>query len=166
MFCWSLQLLNEKPSDLRPRSCQNVHDCELKVVAQVRNFEQIFENSLKNDAELFDHLRSVTNENFNLMKIVRIIQEFFCLLKIKSIFGIKNNFFIFFLRKLKMLRCALFENSRKLLFFSKLTSRWKWRRWMLAGVYDLGRSFFSLYKAKSETLATLTTWIVIERNLR
>lgn len=23
--------------------------------------------------------------------------------------------------------------------------------------YDLGRSFFSLYKAKSETLATLTT---------
>jgi hypothetical protein len=24
-------------------------------------------------------------------------------------------------------------------------------------VYDLGRSFFSLYKARSETLATLTT---------
>lgn len=58
------------------------------------------------------------------------------------------------------LRCCaslLFENFLKT-FFSKWTSRWKWWCWVPPAAYDLGRSFFSLYKAKSETLATLTTW--------
>jgi hypothetical protein len=74
------------------------------------------------------------------------------LLKIESEKKKKQNFF---LRKLKMLRCALFENSS----FQKVLNIEMEMMTMGASpaAYDLGRSFFSLYKAKSETLATLTT---------